>query len=252
MASATRRFGGPIIGFLIGGGLEVSGFEDIRVAITLWSIAGVWGLIALFTWEPVLRVLRNIKRIRIVIANSNSNKLKRKEVGGVEEKGFLDHRVAVLKALPRMHTMFVQYTKDTEKFIKKIKSHTEYSQKTQDPIKLHKDASKFSNDIEYHSKVTEKFLSEYKHMNSVLDESFIPQIKTGDHKEVRQSAQGLLEETQQTQQTIQVFRDKTLELGFISQDLNRASRRLATLLEELINEMKHTESFCKRVLSIPE
>ena len=71
MALAVRRFSGPIIVFLIGGGLQMSGIEDMRIAIAFWAIAGVWGLIALFTWKPVFRVLRSINRIRIVIANSN-------------------------------------------------------------------------------------------------------------------------------------------------------------------------------------
>ena len=227
----------------------MSGIEDMRIAIAFWAIAGVWGLIALFTWEPVFRVLRSIKRIRIVIANSNGAKPKREDVGGVGEKGLLDHRVAVLKVLPKMYEIFIKYTKDTETLTKKIESHARNSQKTTDAIKLQKIASKSSNDIENYSKKTEEFLSEYTHLNITLDDSFIPQIKMEDHKEIRQSIPALLKTTQQTQQTIQFFRNKTLELGHISQDLYRASRRLANLLEGFINELKHTESFCKKVLA---
>ena len=252
MASATRRFGGPIIGFLIGGGLEISGFEDMRVAIFLWSIAGVWGLIALFTWEPVLRVFRNIRRIRIIIVNSNSSKRKRKEVGSVGEKGFLNHRVAVLEDIPRMNKIINKYTMDTEKFSQRIESRAKYAQKTQDAIKLRKHASKLANDIEHHSKTTEEYIREYKHLNSVFDESYIQLIKMGDHKESYKSVQGFFEVIQKTRQSLQFLHDKTLGLGSISQDLNRASRLLAASLENLINEMKHTESFCKRALSILE
>lgn len=34
----------------------VSGFEDIRVAVGLWSFAALWGAVALATWKPVRRV----------------------------------------------------------------------------------------------------------------------------------------------------------------------------------------------------
>lgn len=67
MAVAARRFVGPIVAFLIAGGLEVSGYEDIRVAIGLWAFAGIWGLLALFTWKPVRYALGKLRRLRLVI-----------------------------------------------------------------------------------------------------------------------------------------------------------------------------------------
>ena len=38
------------MGFLFGVGLEVSGIEDIRLALALWTIVGVWAALALLTW----------------------------------------------------------------------------------------------------------------------------------------------------------------------------------------------------------
>ena len=48
--------------FAAGAGLEVSGFEDIRVAIGLWSLGGLWGILAAITWPPVQRHIPFIKR----------------------------------------------------------------------------------------------------------------------------------------------------------------------------------------------
>ena len=47
MGAIAVRFAGPVIGFLAGAGLEVFGFEDVRVALGLWSFAGLWAIIAL-------------------------------------------------------------------------------------------------------------------------------------------------------------------------------------------------------------
>jgi hypothetical protein len=51
------RLAVPVISLLAGAGLEVSGFEDIRVALALWSFAGLWALGALMVpvltrWQP--------------------------------------------------------------------------------------------------------------------------------------------------------------------------------------------------------
>ncbi len=130
MLSVVRRFSGLIIASLIGLGFQLSGIEDMRFAIAFWAIAVVWGLIALFTWEPVFQVLRNIKRIRIVIADSNDATPKREDIEEPGEKGLLDHRVAVLKALPRMNEIFNKYIKDLESLNKKVQSHTIKIKKT--------------------------------------------------------------------------------------------------------------------------
>lgn len=66
MVATGRRFAGPIIGFLVGAGLEVSPFEDIRIAIGLWSLATLWALFALITW-PELRQRLPLRRSSITV-----------------------------------------------------------------------------------------------------------------------------------------------------------------------------------------
>ena len=228
----------------------MSGFEDVRVAIGLWSIAGIWTMIALFTWEPVLRVVRSIRRVRIVIVNSEGSKLKRVEERGVEEKGLLDHRVATIKEIPKVVSIINKMTKESEEFNKKLKSHVAYVQSTRDPVKLSKDASKLSRDIERHSKVTGRFLSDYKHFNSVFNESIIPLIKRGEYKGTHQSVVDLLKMVEKTRQSYQKFRDATVKLATISQDLNRACQPFVKLLENIIEEFEHTATFCRTALSL--
>lgn len=53
MVGVLRRIAPPILAFFAGAGLEVSGFEDIRLAFALWSFAGLYGILAFATWEPV-------------------------------------------------------------------------------------------------------------------------------------------------------------------------------------------------------
>lgn len=49
MQSTIRRFIGPVIAISAGSGLEVSGYENLVLAIALWSVAGVWCIVALVT-----------------------------------------------------------------------------------------------------------------------------------------------------------------------------------------------------------
>ena len=51
MGAIAVRFAGPVIAFLVASGLEVGGFEDIRIAWGLWSFAGLWAIVALLSWK---------------------------------------------------------------------------------------------------------------------------------------------------------------------------------------------------------
>jgi len=55
MTSVFRRFGGPGFTLLVALGFQLSGLENMWVAIGLWASAGIWGLVALLSWEPVKR-----------------------------------------------------------------------------------------------------------------------------------------------------------------------------------------------------
>lgn len=53
MGSLSQRFAIPVVAFLAGAGLQVSGFEDTRVALGLWAFAGLWLLVAVAASGPV-------------------------------------------------------------------------------------------------------------------------------------------------------------------------------------------------------
>ena len=41
---AIRRFIIPILLFIFERGLDVSGYENIWIAATIWAVGGVWGV----------------------------------------------------------------------------------------------------------------------------------------------------------------------------------------------------------------
>lgn len=61
MLSVAKRWAGPAVIFLVGLGFHVSGIENIFIAIGLWSVAAVWGLVALVTWLPICATLACLK-----------------------------------------------------------------------------------------------------------------------------------------------------------------------------------------------
>lgn len=52
------RLAGPGITFLVALGFQLSGFENLYVALALWAIAGLWMVGAFLTWRPVRERVR--------------------------------------------------------------------------------------------------------------------------------------------------------------------------------------------------
>lgn len=57
-----RRFLLASLNLLIGIGFEVSGIEDLRAAVAVWSYCVVATLVVVITWPPVMRHLPVIRR----------------------------------------------------------------------------------------------------------------------------------------------------------------------------------------------
>jgi hypothetical protein len=64
MREFLLRVGGPVAGFSVAAGLQVSGIESPVLAIVLFCVAGLWAAIAFVTWEPVKRRLIYVIRGR--------------------------------------------------------------------------------------------------------------------------------------------------------------------------------------------
>ena len=64
MREFLLRVGGPVAGFSVAAGLQVSGIESPVLAIVFFCVAGLWAVIACVTWEPVKRRLIYVIRGR--------------------------------------------------------------------------------------------------------------------------------------------------------------------------------------------
>src|SRR3954469_15060714 len=53
MGDLLRRFAGPVIAFSFWAGLQVSGIQELWIAVVLWTIGGLWAIAAVITWPPV-------------------------------------------------------------------------------------------------------------------------------------------------------------------------------------------------------
>lgn len=107
MGDLLRRFSGPVIGFLVASGLQVSGIEAPLVAAILWTVAVAWTAIGVLTWEPVRTRLgfartwlgeRSPVEVRSPIVRKRGQP-KRQDVGAL---GFLDFEAIAIGALERM------------------------------------------------------------------------------------------------------------------------------------------------------
>jgi len=57
MISIIKRWAGPAVTFIAALGFQVSGIQNIWLAIGLWILASVWALVAFLTWLPIGRRL---------------------------------------------------------------------------------------------------------------------------------------------------------------------------------------------------
>jgi len=55
MGKLLKQYSGAIISLLFWGGLEVSPYESLPLAIVLWSVAGLWAIIATILWIKHIR-----------------------------------------------------------------------------------------------------------------------------------------------------------------------------------------------------
>src|SRR3972149_4645152 len=84
MREFLLRVGGPVAGFSVAAGLQVSGIESPALAIVFFCVAGLWAVIAFVTWEPVNRRLIYLIRGRGELAMAPP---KHRTGGGVDRVG---------------------------------------------------------------------------------------------------------------------------------------------------------------------
>src|SRR3989442_15961162 len=106
-----RRFAGPAFSFLIGSGLQVIGYTNTWLGAALLLIGAIWGLIALFTWEPIAGRLSSWR-----IARSAS----------VAEAGFLDFMLNAERLPRQMGPVLTRIATDTTALSVKMHRHTQH------------------------------------------------------------------------------------------------------------------------------
>lgn len=180
-------------------------------------------------------------------------------------KGFLDFIVDGQEATKSLGKILTKMSSDTHHYNKKITMHTRrvgVELKTSNPKSMQKYrniASNFASDMNIFAEKMEDNLEIFKNTSDLLAESYIGYIEwvtieTESERfnlaEFQKTIQSVLETIRETSKKTSSFRNATVELRGISQDLNRASVRTTSTLDEIIHVMGKIEYTFEKILSI--
>ena len=188
----------------------------------------------------------------------------KREVETEEEKGILDFGVESEKSIKDINQCMERITKATKEIGEKIQQRTAEAQiiQTGGPgtaSRIHKLATATATDmIQYANKLEEEQPKLHKAWES-FDENTsglvqTTRILTKEDKEaalkLRSSLNQLRSEIRSALKGVQGYRDSVANLKGISSDINRASKRTASILDLLISDLEGADSYCTKVLTL--
>jgi hypothetical protein len=182
-----------------------------------------------------------------------------------EEKGFLDFAFEGANAAEEMTNILLHFTEETTGIGNKMQEHTARIQSlAKNPApgasgQIYKISLCVANDMNLYSEKTENDLPKLEKSTDLLIESFsgyINWIKPKEEKDIEQvtkflqTIRSLSEVDKVLQESIRLYHDSVAGLKGISREINRASRRLTTVLESFISILEKIEAFCAKTLPL--
>lgn len=259
MLGVLRRVAPSIVAFVAGAGLEVSGFEDIRWAIGIWSFAALYGTLALVTLEPVRsRLPRPPFLISIQRVASRKSVVPRPA-----EKGFLDFIVEFQENGKRLNKSVGKIGRETAAMGANIRRQTpRLKAATNNPARARRIASKAARDMDRFSTFLERELPNLKNSSESMTGSWASWLRwqldnaslsDAEKKEVRVATTTFRNASRSGRSGIKGLRDSVQGLRDIavSQDINRATEhRLLPALDEVIGTLRSLEQSCLGILRL--
>jgi hypothetical protein len=248
MAGETfRRFAGPVISFLVGSGLQVSGFTSVWLAVTLWTIAVVWGVIALLTWEPVRQIVR-----RFAIRRS----------AAIAERGFLDFMLDAERIPQQMVPVITRIAADTSAIGQRMNTHTQRlleeraRNRPDGTARIHKLTSRAAKDIRRNARRMRKHLAVLQRLGGLLAESYsglAPTLRSRATNEeelrsLRESMLVFLGAVDLNIGHLQSYRDTVVGMRGTSRELNQASAEMGEVVEGILTVMTGMQSAAKTLI----
>jgi hypothetical protein len=260
--SVLRRFSGPAIGFLVGAGLQVSGIEAFPVALAIWGVAALWGLLALITLPQVAKWLPAIAITWPAFHRSTPTQALI-EPAVTPAKGFIDFLVDAQQAGKKVPILLTQLNDRTTDMAQRLPRHSKrFADAAGNAQKLQGAASDAAKDIDRYSAFVEDALPELRATLKLFAEGWTGYFETSpeardnskkhDIEVFRGTLQGLQKTTRSSRESIAAFRNSTLGLRQrnVSQKLNAAADRLANGLSEVVSVMKDLEGAFRRLAGL--
>ena len=182
-----------------------------------------------------------------------------------EEKGILDFVVDGEKSMKDIAEYVVRMTKATQEIGKKLQQRTAEVQKIAQSgapgtaSRVHKLAAAVAMDMIQYAKRLEEEQPKLHNAWELFDENIsgrvqTTQIHTNEDKETalkfRSSVDKLRSEIRRAVDGVQGYRAAIARMGGISRDVNRASTRVARILDLLISDLEGADSYCTKVLTL--
>ena len=260
MVSILQRIAVPFVAFLAGTGLEVSGFEDVRLALALWAFALLWLLVAFATWSPVQS---RLPKLPYTVTVHKKGQPKIVVPLSPVEKGFLDFIVEFQEGGKRLTKLIEEIGHKTRKMGENIARQTPPLQAAKkNPIKARSIASRIARDMDRFSSFVEGSLPNLNSYSEGMTGSWASHIKwkiehTGltdaDREEVRTATTIFRNASRMGRSSISGMRDSVQGLRdtAVSQEINRATEhRLLPALNDVIGTLRSLERSCLSILQM--
>ena len=258
MGSLLQRVAIPVVAFLAGAGLEVSGVEDARFALALWAFAGLWLLAAFAAWDPIRS---RLPRLPFVISIQGVASRKPVVIPRPAEKGFLDFIVEFQENGKRLNNLVEKIGRETAAMGANIQRQTpRLKAATNNPARARRIASKAARDMDKFSTFLERELPNLKNYIESMTGNWASWLQwkldnaglsDAEKKEVRVATTTFRNASRSGRSGIRGLRDSVQGVRDIavSQEVNRATEhRLLPALDEVIGALRSLEQSCLGIL----
>jgi hypothetical protein len=260
MAAAIRRFTIPALSILAGTGLQLSGIQAPIVAAILWLIAGVWGVIAFVTWEPVRTRAGDARawigeRSPVLIRSPLVLKSRASEPEDPGAPGFLDFEAMAVEAMKRMTRTLSSIARETDAMSKTM---AKYTPRFAAAATLSSDARRAlgreaGSKLDAHARRMERWQVDLRLEIEVMTTNFLERLKSAPAEaatEIRPAIVSMRDAVAESRPGIVSMREATTGLRnqSVQQAMNQAADRLVEVEGRLVSDFDAVTRFTTEAL----
>lgn len=257
----ARRFAIPAISFLFATGLQLSGVQIPLLAIALWSVAAIWGLVAFVTWPPIkdrmANVLQRVADASPVVVRSPFVRKRREVIPDDTPLGFVDFEEAAILAMKRSTSALGEISKETVALGRTLTRSTPRVQGSigSSPETKRRVFQEIGTKIDSHARRMEERQAIYRAQLTAMSTNYLNRLEylpASGAAEIRPSIVGMRDAVAEARPSTVGYRDATIGLRNqnVQQAVNRATDRLIEVLGRIVSDLDTVTRFTTSALRV--